>query len=65
VAMAPRERGVVVAVPSGPPVRARGMLAPYVAVGRIFGLTGRERYRELRRGPLYWPSPSTPRTCSA
>ena len=40
--MAPRERGVVVAVPSGPPVRARGMLAPYVAVGRIFGLTGRE-----------------------
>ena len=57
--------GVVVAVPSGPPVRARGMLAPYVAVGRIFGLTGRERYRELRRGPLYWPSPSTPRTCSA
>ena len=33
--------------------------------GRIFGLDGRESYRELRREPLCWPSPSKPRNCSA
>jgi hypothetical protein len=33
--------------------------------GRVFGLEGRESYRELRLEPLCWPSPSKPRNCSA
>jgi hypothetical protein len=33
--------------------------------GRIFGLDCRKSYRELRPEPLCWPSPSTPRNCSA
>jgi len=33
--------------------------------GRIFGLDGRESYRELRLELLLLPSPSKPRNCSA
>ena len=33
--------------------------------GRIFGLDGRESYRELLLGAVILPSPSKPRNCSA